>query len=229
MEGFKVSYEDIIWQSPETLIAMFADADQQTTILDQLVIGQDKFTNRTTLSGTGYQFLHDTKQSPLLVDNNGVVFEPTANGNYLPVDAFTTSMQETRSRNPSVAFTSDGLAQQIHEGTLLRYDVVMPDDITATTASGYFALLSDERVTIHRIGSPKAYSTPIDLRMTPNAIDLEENSGNTRLLAATSSGIRVYDLRNANRSASEILIESAVLAGMSTRNNANLERSNLDV
>ena len=229
MEGFKVSYEDIIWQSPETLIAMFADADQQTTILDQLVIGQDKFTNRTTLSGTGYQFLHDTKQSPLLVDNNGVVFEPTANGNYLPVDAFTTGLQETRSRNPTVAFTSDGLAQQIHEGTLLRYDVVMPEDITATTASGYFALLSDESVTIHRIGSPKAYSTPIDLRMTPNAIDLEENSGNTRLLAATSSGIRVYDLRNANRSASEILIESAVLAGMSTRNNANLERSNLDV
>ncbi len=227
-EESKVSYEDIVWKSPETLIAMFTNADEQTTTIDQLVIGQPNPTNRTSLSGTGYRFLQDTQQSPLLVDNDGVVLKPTANGEYLPVDAFNNDLQDKRLRNPTVAFTSDGLAQQIHESSLLRYDVVMPDDITPTTASGYFALLSDESVTIHRVGSPKAYTPPIDLRTTPNAIDLEVNQDNIRLLAATSSGIRVYDLMNPIRSAAEISIESAVLAGMSTSNNGTMKRSNLD-
>jgi len=228
LEGSKVSYEAIDWRSPNSLLAMARDPEEQVTHIHQLMVDETKTTHKTTLPGTGYQFIQDTDRNTLVVDNHGTVFLPTKQGEFTPSGGFVAGLHTRHLSNPTIAFTENGYAQQIHNGTIVKYDVVEPNDVTPTTAAGYFVVVADDNATLHRVGSPEAISPPINLGNTPNSIGLMATADSIRLIAATNSGIHVYQLTTSNPAAFPIEVEANALAGMITPNNAYLKRSNHD-
>jgi len=228
LEGYGVSYEAIDWGSPDSLLGMRTDPNEQVTHVDRLVVDEAKITHMTTLPGTGYQFIQDTDRNTVIANKVGTVFLPTKDNGYTALGGFAAGLHNRHLPNPTVGFTKNGYAQQIHNGTILKYDIVAPEDVTPTTATGYFAVVADDNATLYRVGDSEAVSPPIHLGKAPNSIDLEATPHSIRLISATNSGIHVYHLATSDSSAFPIKVESNALTGMIAINNGYLKRSEND-
>ncbi len=228
LESLPVSYDSIAWNSDDSVIGLIFDAATDKTRVDFLRLDQADNPPSHTLSGGPYQFLQDVNGDSYLISQIGNILSLQNDTLFQATHNLSTGIAITAVSNPTLSFMKNGTVQQLRNGVALEYQTIFPDQATRTTHTNYFALLTDQQATIFQIGKPEPISLPINFHTTPNSLDLSNTGTAVRLLAATASGLHLYELASEQKPISQITKESLAITGTTLPDYGKRERSPME-